>query len=374
MLGFGAAAALAVLPVANAEAAMRKRPTAQHTKAAASSSHQLSHVERLPSTSTLVMDARSGTVLHAHNPDLKLYPASLVKILGDMVVYDMMRMNMIRADEIVPVPRHVTQEVLQHEGKEWRFLPRKEAPVQTMIAAKAVMSSNEAAKALGIFAVERLRLLTGFRSLANIQDLLRKPEDVFADLMQKKAQMIGCTHTRIRNATGLFDEAQVSTARDMALIGRHLALHYPEFYSIYGQKTFRDGPFRFQSHNKVLSMLPGADGIKTGYTEQCGASNLSSAVLDGRRVVMVTMGLQGAAPSSRAAQTNVELAKLGFSMLPKISVPNYVERSAPAAPELTLPAPDNLFSQPRRAKTCFSLIPDDLRPPSLRNNSWDLCL
>ena len=147
---------------------------------------------------------------------------------------------------------------------------RRVGHVETIILSLVTKSANDSATA--------------------IAEHLGGSEEGFARMMTAKARKLGMTGTIFRNANGLPNAAQHSTARDMAILGIALREHFPQYYSYFSTRSFKYGKQRMANHNRLLGRVKGVDGIKTGYTRASGF-NLVSSVSDGnRRIVAVVMG------------------------------------------------------------------------------------
>ncbi len=167
--------------------------------------------------------------------------------------------------------------------------PGQTLEVEDAIKALVTKSANDAATAIG--------------------EYLGGSEDRFAELMTQKARQLGMTGTTFRNASGLPDAGQQTTARDMALLGRALIRDFPQRYALFKQKEFTFNKIRQPNRNRLLWRDPSVDGIKTGHTEQAGYHLLASAVRDGRRLVTVVLGSAG---EEERAQQTLALLNYGF--------------------------------------------------------------
>jgi D-alanyl-D-alanine carboxypeptidase len=190
---------------------------------------------------------------------------------------------------------------------------------------KVPFSANAAAKPptkLGVKAGGSITVETAIYSLvtksandaaAALAELFGGSEEGFARMMTAKARKLGMSGTIFRNASGLPNDAQHSTARDLAILGMALKEHFPQYYGYFSTRTFTFGKHRIANHNRLLGRVKGVDGIKTGYTRASGF-NLVSSVSDGnRRIVAVVLG--GASGRSRDNQ----MAALIKEYLPKAS-------------------------------------------------------
>lgn len=237
----------------------------------------------------IVIDANTGKTLFSANADSRRYPASLTKMMTLYLTFEALSQGKINKKTPVPFSAQAAAEPPTKLGVK----AGKSIPVETAIYALVTKSANDAATALG--------------------ELLGGSQDRFARMMTAKARSLGMNGTVFRNAHGLPNTAQFTTARDMATLGIALREHYPQYYSYFSTRSFTYGRTRMPNHNRLLGRVKGVDGIKTGYTRASGF-NLASSVSDGnRRIVAVVMG--GSSGASRDSHM-VELIK---KYLPKAS-------------------------------------------------------
>ncbi len=157
--------------------------------------------------------------------------------------------------------------------------------------------------------------------------------------MTKRARAIGMRNTIFKNASGLPNRAQKSTARDMATLAHRLIRHYPRYYRYFSQPSFSFGGRTYRSHNRLVKSYRGMDGLKTGYTRASGFNLASSAMRNGRRVVVVVFG--GRSAKTRDAEV-VRLMDLGFERLPKRSAEPLVASLPKPRPGTVVVAPTGI--------------------------------
>ncbi len=239
----------------------------------------------------LVMDARTGKVLHARSADKKLHPASLTKMMTLYLAFEAVRTGELRLDQKVRISRRAARQVPSKIG----LRAGKRVSIRDLIRATAVKSANDAAVALG--------------------EAIAGSEVAFANLMTKKARSLGMKNTTFRNASGLTHSGQKSTARDMAILGRRLFYDYPQYYNLFGRKKTRAyGKTVYSTNRRLLSAYEGADGIKTGYTNAAGFNLVSSAKRGNKRIIAVVFG----GKTSRSRNRRVaELLDMGFKRAPR---------------------------------------------------------
>ncbi len=239
---------------------------------------------------SIVVDARNGKVLQEHNADQRLHPASLTKMMTLYLAFEAVTKGGVSLDRKVRVSRHASSQVPSKIG----LRSGQTVTIRDLIRATAVKSANDAAVALA--------------------EAIGGSEHDFAKLMTAKAKQLGMKNTTFRNASGLTASGQLSSARDMALLGRALFYHYPQYYNLFSRKqTVAAGRTIRSTNRRLLSDYRGADGIKTGYTNAAGFNLVSSAERGGERVIAVVFGGQ----TSRSRNAKIaELLDLGFSRAP----------------------------------------------------------
>ncbi|HKM61516.1 MAG TPA: D-alanyl-D-alanine carboxypeptidase family protein [Acidisphaera sp.] len=217
---------------------------------------------------SIVMDAGTGAVLSAANADEPRYPASLTKLMTLYLTFEAVRDHRIALTDLVPVSAHAASMSPTKLG----LLPGMRLTVEEAVLGLVTKSANDAASALG--------------------ELLGGDEDRFAEMMTLRARSLGMTHTVFRNASGLPDPDMVSTARDLALLARHLINDFPNDYGYFSTPGFTWHGRLIRNHDHMLQTYPGADGLKTGYTQAAGCNLVTSAQRDGVRLIGVVLGAQ----------------------------------------------------------------------------------
>ncbi len=235
----------------------------------------------------IVMDMRDGTVLYESDADRKQDPASLTKMMTLYLTFEAIRDGRISLDQTVRISRHAAS---QPPSKLYLKAGQK-VDIRSLIRAAAIRSANDAAVALA--------------------EAVAGSEPEFARLMTARARQLGMRNTSFRNANGLTASGHYSTARDMALLGRHLFFDFPEYYNIFSRKSDRAAGKRIWTTNRLLSSYAGADGIKTGYTRAAGYNLVASAQRGDKRIIATLLG--GPSSSWRNARM-AELLDRGFGM------------------------------------------------------------
>jgi D-alanyl-D-alanine carboxypeptidase len=255
----------------------------------------------------MVMDARTGEVLHSRNADTRLHPASLTKMMTLYVVFDAVERGEISLDQKVRISRKAAKEPPSKLG----LREGQNVKLRYLIRAAAVRSANDAATALG--------------------EAVSGSEARFARRMNDMAKAMGLNKTNFKNAHGLTEQGHLSTARDMTVLGRHLFFDFPDYYNLFSRRSTSAGLKTVRNTNRrLLNAYRGADGIKTGYTRAAGFNLVASAERGGKRVIATVFG--GRSVTSRN-QRVAELLDMGFSRSP-----NRVAVKKPRRPVLSLPA------------------------------------
>ena len=240
------------------------------------------HAQYAHQISTIVVDARTGDVLSQNNPDLRRYPASLTKLMTLYMAFSALRAGMITPDQQVPVSIHAST----MEPSKLGLVPGSYLTVEEAILALVTKSANDAACALG-------ELIGG------------GSEPQFAAMMTRQAHALGMNNTTFRNASGLPNTEQLTTARDLATLGRRLIADFPEYYHYFSTPSFRFHQRVIPNHNPMLKVYAGAEGMKTGYTQEAGHNLVTSAMRDNVRLVGVVLG-----SSSNSQRTQIMASQL----------------------------------------------------------------
>ena len=237
-----------------------------------------------------VMDARTGEVVHSENADTPLHPASLTKMMTLYLTFQAVEHGELSMDTVVTISRHAASEPPSKLG----LRPGQKIKLRYLVRAAAVKSANDAATAIG--------------------EAISGSEAAFARRMTRTAKQLGMTRTTFKNANGLTESGHLSTARDMSILGRHVIYDYPEYYNLFSRQT-ADAGIKTVAHTnrRLLKSYPGADGIKTGYTNAAGFNLTASAQRGQERVIATVFG--GKSTASRNARV-AELLDLGFRKAP----------------------------------------------------------
>jgi len=238
----------------------------------------------------LVMDARTGEVLHSRNADTQLHPASLTKMMTLYVVFHEVEAGRMSLDQMITISRNAASEPPSKLG----LRSGQKIALRYLIRAAAVKSANDAATALG--------------------EAVSGSEAEFAKYMTATARAMGMNNTTFKNAHGLTASGHKSTARDMANLGRRLFYDFPDYYNLFSRIT-TDTSMKtvYNTNRRFLGAYRGADGIKTGYTNAAGFNLVASARRGDERIIAAMFG------GTSTAQRNGQVAKLldmGFERAP----------------------------------------------------------
>ena len=228
-------------------------------------------------TSSILLDAHNGEILYSERADLVRYPASLTKLMTLYITFEALEKGLIKMDDEFAVSRTAANRSPSRLG----LKAGSKIKVETAILATIVKSANDCATVLA--------------------EGLGYSEAEFAKHMTEVGKTLGMKHTVFKNASGLPNRQQVTTARDMAILGAALYHHFPQYYPLFSTKKFDYDGKTFYSHNYLLKSFDGADGMKTGYTAAAGFNIVTSAERNGNRVILVTMGHKDLKSRDRAA-------------------------------------------------------------------------
>ncbi|MBW6507192.1 MAG: serine hydrolase [Rhodobacteraceae bacterium] len=254
----------------------------------------------------LVMDARTGEVLHSTNADTRLHPASLTKMMTLYVAFEAIEHGEISLDTLVTVSARAAKEQPSRLG----LRAGQKIALRYLIRAAAIKSANDAATA--------------------IAEAIEGSVPAFGARMTRTAKALGMKNSTFKNANGLTESGHLSTARDMTVLGRHLFYDYPEYYNLFSRRSADAGLASVNNTNtRFLDSYKGADGIKTGFTNAAGFNLTASAERGSERIIATVFG--GTSTPQRNAKM-VELLDLGFA-----KAPTRVREQRPAKPAYSAP-------------------------------------
>nr|WP_072900872.1 serine hydrolase [Cognatiyoonia sediminum] len=238
----------------------------------------------------MVMDARTGEVLHSRNADTRLHPASLTKMMTLYIAFQAVQRGEIGLDTEVTISSLAASEPPSKLG----LRAGQKIRLRYLLRAAAVKSANDAATAIG--------------------EAISGSEEAFATRMNRTAAAMGMRNTTFRNAHGLTQRGHMSTARDMSILGRHVIYDFPQYYNLFSRRT-ADAGVRTVRHTNTrwLNSYEGGDGIKTGYTRAAGFNLTASAQRGQERIIATMFGGSSTAARNRRV---TELMDMGFSRAP----------------------------------------------------------
>ena len=230
----------------------------------------------------LVMDFDSASVLYQKNADQPMPPASMAKLMTMEVVFNAIKTGQLNFESTFNISQDVWKRGGANSGGSTMFAKlNSDVRLEDLIRGVIIQSGNDAAMA--------------------IAEGMAGSEIAFAGLMNQRARKIGLENSNFTNATGLPDPNQRVTARDLAVLARHLISTYPELYKIYSEPEFTWSKVRQRNRNPILGKVDGADGLKTGYTEASGYGLVGSAMQGGRRIILVLNGMESKRERSNEA-------------------------------------------------------------------------
>jgi D-alanyl-D-alanine carboxypeptidase len=228
----------------------------------------------------IVVEASNGQVVTEHDADAQNYPASLTKMMTLYIAFQDLERAKLTMNEPVVVSLHASRQAPSKLG----LVPGRTITVRELVLGMVTKSANDAAVAMG--------------------EHIAGSEAAFAGRMNETARALGMTHTNFRNASGLPNPAQYTTARDMAKLAFALYRDYPREYAFFATESFSYDGRTFETHNHLMEAFDGMDGIKTGYIYASGFNLAASAVRNRRRLIGVIMG------GHTAESRDMEMAEL----------------------------------------------------------------
>ncbi|WP_085909403.1 D-alanyl-D-alanine carboxypeptidase [Kiloniella majae] len=215
---------------------------------------------------SLVIDAHTGEVLYSRNADTRNYPASLTKMMTLYMAFDALEKGKLTMKQRLPVSKRAAGMAPSKLGLRYKST----ISTKDIIMALVTKSANDAAVVMA--------------------EAIAGKETTFARMMTKKAHSLGMTRTTFRNASGLPNRGQLSTARDMSKLAIALKRDFPQYYHLFSTQSYKYKNRSYRNHNKLLASYQGTDGIKTGYTRASGFNLVASVVRNNRRLIGVVFG------------------------------------------------------------------------------------
>jgi D-alanyl-D-alanine carboxypeptidase len=255
-----------------------------------------------PAFSSIIVDGNSGATLSANSPDASRHPASLTKIMTLYLLFERLDAGKMKLDTEMDVSEHASDQAPTKLG----LRPGQSIAVEDAIKGLVTRSANDAAVV--------------------IAEAIAGDEGDFAKLMTRKARALGMVRTVYRNASGLPDDEQVTTARDQATLGRAIQDRFPRYYRYFATTSFNYHGNSIRNHNRLLGNVEGVDGIKTGYTRASGFNLVTSMRRGNRHLVGVVLG--GRSGGSRDATMRGLLAENLEKAATKRTVAAITERNS----------------------------------------------
>ncbi len=248
---------------------------------------------------SIVVDAATGKVLEATNAQAARHPASLTKMMTLYLTFKALRQGKLRINQALPVSEFAAAQPPSKLG----LTPGSVIRVRDAILALVTQSANDSAVVLA--------------------EALGGSEGAFARMMTEQARSLGMKQTYFRNASGLPNDDQVTTARDMAILGRALYFNFPDYYRFFGTSSFSYRGVTYKNHNKLMGRYHGMDGIKTGYIRASGFNLVASAAHGKTRLIAVIFGGESARERDRAMAALLDgtFAKIARNSLKVKSAP-----------------------------------------------------
>lgn len=239
-----------------------------------------------PLYASIVVDSDTGVIIHQSNPDKKLHPASLTKVMTLLLLFDAMDAGRIGLNDTIAISKRAAAASPSKIG-----IPAGGSiRVKDAILALVTKSANDIAIA--------------------VAEHVGGTEDRFAIMMTGRARELGMNNTTFRNASGLHNPGQISTARDMAIMARYVINRYPDYYRYFSTQNFNYKGHNYHNHNHLMKSYKGMDGMKTGFIKPSGFNLIASAVRGNTRLIGVVFG--GRSATSRNAHMK-ELLDRSFS-------------------------------------------------------------
>jgi D-alanyl-D-alanine carboxypeptidase len=281
-----------------------------------------------PPYAGIVVDANSGKVLYSDRADAKRHPASLTKIMTLYLLFERLKAGKLKLSSELEVSKHASRQ----PPTKLRLKPGQTIKVEDAILGLVTRSANDVAVV--------------------VAEAIAGDEEDFARLMTRKARALGMKHTVYKNASGLPDSDQVTTARDQARLGRAIQDRFPQYYRYFSRRSFTFRGKRIRNHNKLLGSVRGVDGIKTGYIRASGFNLVASIKRDDRYLVAVVFG--GKSSSRRNRHMRSLLTKYVKMASTKRTTPLIAEVPVTGSEPITVASANSRVVSPVPAKPISS--------------------
>jgi D-alanyl-D-alanine carboxypeptidase (penicillin-binding protein 5/6) len=242
----------------------------------------------------ILLDADTGAVFFQHNPDDLMPPASMSKLMTLAMLFKALKTEQRKTSNEVLMSEHAWRRGGAPSGGSAMFVPvGTRASIDELMQGIIVQSGNDAAIA--------------------VAEELSGSEELFAKAMTEEARRLGLKQSTFKNATGLYEPDHLMTARELALLARHIIKEYPEYYAIFSQRDFTYRKHRFTNRNPLLPLGIGVDGLKTGFVKEAGYGMVASAKQGDRRLIAVVNGLSTAEDRKEEARKLLEWGFRSFT-------------------------------------------------------------
>jgi D-alanyl-D-alanine carboxypeptidase len=301
-----------------------------------------------PPYAAFVIDVNSGRVLHDTHSTALRHPASVTKVMTLYMLFEAMERGRFRMDSELRVSSEAA----------------RQSPSKLGLRAGSTIAVEDAIKALITKSANDVAVV--------VAEAVGGDQETFAEQMTRKARSLGMSRTVFRNASGLPDPEQVTTARDLATLGRAIQDRFPRHYALFSTRSFEFDGWVYRNHNRLLGKVEGVDGIKTGFTRASGFNLLTSAKSDGRHIITVVLGGRSARARdvqvAHLVETHLPRAFAGRRQTPRtIQVaeaeierqPQPERQAAPAPRSSAAPAP---AAQPEAPRSATIAPPPPARP------------
>jgi D-alanyl-D-alanine carboxypeptidase len=291
-----------------------------------------------PPYAAMVVDAKTGRMLHGQNQDALRHPASITKVMTLYLLFEQLERGKISLTTPLRVSANAS----------------RQPPSKLGVDAGETIAVEDAIKALVTKSANDVAVV--------VAENLAGTEDAFAEQMTRKAHSLGMSRTVYRNASGLPDSEQVTTARDLTILARAIQERFPKYYRYFQTRTFEYAGAVHRNHNKLLGRVEGVDGIKTGFTHASGFNLMTSAKTEDRHIVAVVLGGRSGASRDQATaslvRSNLPRAYAGARVAPAVA--ELADRPRPA--DVPRPPVREIDTTATVAARSQSTTPLDLNP------------
>ena len=232
----------------------------------------------------IIVDYDTQAVLFAKNPDMLIHPASMTKMMTAHIAFERLKTGRMSMEDTIAI----SEKAWRMGGSKMFVEVNSRVSIADIMRGIVIQSGNDAAVALA--------------------EAISGSEEAFAEEMTRHARALGMTKTVFRNATGWPDPDHLTTVRDLATLAAATIRDFPEYYPIYAEKTFTYNNIRQGNRNPLLYKSMGADGLKTGHTEEAGYGLTASVVRNGRRLILAFGGTKEMRDRAQEAETLIDWA------------------------------------------------------------------